>query len=80
MSFSTTPDSCARHAFAITPADSDLSQEARALYVGGTGNLTVTMDSGFVVTFTNVAAGSIIPISVVRVAASTTATSIIGLI
>jgi hypothetical protein len=80
MSFSTTPDSCARHAFAITPADSNLAQEARALYVGGTGNVTVTMDSGNVVTFTNVAAGSILPISVTRVAAATTATSIIGLI
>jgi hypothetical protein len=78
--FSTTPDSCARHAFAITPADSDLSQPARALFVGGTGNLTVTMGSGSVVTFTNVAAGSILPISVTRVAASTTATSILGLI
>lgn len=80
MTFSTTPDSCARHAFAITPADSNLAQEARALYVGGTGNVTVTMDSGNVVTFTNVAAGSILPISVTRVAAATTATSIIGLI
>jgi hypothetical protein len=80
MSFSTTPDSCARHAFAITPADSNLTQEARALYIGGTGNVTVTMDSGAVVTFSNVAAGSILPVSVTRVAASTTATSIIGLI
>jgi hypothetical protein len=80
MSFSMTPDSCARHAFAIAKADADLAQPARALYVGGAGNLVVTMTSGAVVTFTGVAAGSILPISVKRVANATTATSIIGLI
>jgi hypothetical protein len=80
MSFSTTPDSCARHAFAITPADSNLAQDARALYIGGNGNVTVTMDSGAVVTFSNVSAGTILPISVSRVADATTATLIIGLI
>lgn len=80
MSFSTTPDSCARHAFAITPADNDLAQPARGLFVGGSGTIVATMVSGAVVTFSGVAAGSILPISVKRVAAASTATNILGLI
>jgi hypothetical protein len=80
MSFSTTPDSCARHAFGITPADSDLEQNARALYVGTGGSIVATMTSGAVVTFANVADGTILPISVKRVAAASTATDILGLL
>jgi hypothetical protein len=80
MSFSTTPDSCARHAFAITPADSDLAQPARALYIGGGGSVVATLTSGAVVTFAGINAGSILPISVKRVAAASTATSIVGLV
>jgi hypothetical protein len=80
MSFSMTPDSCARHAFAIAKADADLAQPARALYVGGAGDVVVTTTSGAVVTFKGVAAGSIIPVSVKRVANATTAGDIIGLI
>lgn len=80
MFFSTTPDSCAHHAFAITPADADLAQPARGLFVGGSGTIVATMVSGEVVTFSGVAAGSILPISVKRVAAASTATNILGLI
>jgi hypothetical protein len=80
MSFSSSPDSCARVAFAVTPADSDLTQPARALYVGGAGNLVITTVGGSVVTLTGVAAGSFVPISVKRVAAASTATSIVGLV
>jgi hypothetical protein len=80
MSFSTTPDSCARVAFSITPADTDLVQPARALYVGGGGTIVATLTGGSVVTFAGVNAGSILPISVKRVAAASTATSILGLI
>jgi len=80
MSFSTTPDSCARHAFVITPADSDLAQPARALYIGGGGSVVATLTSGAVVTFAGINAGSILPISVKRVAAASTATSIVGLV
>lgn len=78
--FSTTPDSCATHAFAITPADTNLAQPARALYVGGPGNLTVIMASGATVTFSGIGAGTLIPIMVERVSGSTTATGIIGLV
>lgn len=80
MSFSTSPDSCARLAFAITAADSDLAQPARGLYVGGAGNLVITTTGGSVVTLSNVPAGVFVPISVKRVAAATTATNIVGLI
>ena len=80
MSFSSSPDSCARVAFAVTPADSDLVQPARALYVGGAGNLVITTTGGSVVTLAGVAAGSFVPISVKRVAAASTATSIVGLV
>jgi hypothetical protein len=80
MSFSSSPDSCARVAFAITPADSDLVQPARALYVGGAGNLTIETVGGSTVTLTAIPAGVFVPISVKRVAEATTATSIIGLV
>lgn len=80
MSFGLTPDSCARAVFAITPADSDLAHPVRALYVGGTGNISVVATSGTTATFVNVAAGSILPVSVKRVSSTgTTATNIIGL-
>jgi hypothetical protein len=78
--FSTTPDSCAKIATAITPADSDLAAASRALYIGTSGNLRVTTTSGNDVTFANVASGTILPVSVNRVwATSTTASNIIGL-
>jgi hypothetical protein len=80
MSFELSPDSCARSAVAITPANSDLSAPVRALYVGGSGNIKITTITGNEVTIVNVASGSILPISVKRVwSSSTTATNIIGL-
>jgi hypothetical protein len=71
----------ADNAAAVTPSDStDLAYNSRALYVGGAGNLVVTMSGGGDVTFTAVPAGSILPIRVSRVkATSTTATSIVNL-
>ncbi len=71
----------ADNASAVTPSDStDLAYTSRALYVGGAGNLVVTMVGGGDVTFTAVPAGSILPIRVSRVkATSTTATSIVNL-
>jgi hypothetical protein len=78
--FNKTPDSCATSAVAITPADSDLAAASRALYIGTSGNLRVTTTSGNDVTFTNVSSGTILPVSVKRVwATSTTASNIIGL-
>ena len=71
----------ADNAAAVTPSDStDLAYTSRALYIGGAGNLVVTMAGGGDVTFSAVPAGSILPIRVSRVkATSTTATSIVNL-
>lgn len=71
----------ADNATAVTPSDStDLAFNSRALYVGGAGNLVVTMAGGGDVTFTAVPAGSILPIRVSRVkSTNTTATSIVNL-
>jgi hypothetical protein len=81
INFSTSEDSCAKIAVAITPANSDLVESVRALYVGTGGALRVTTVLGNDVTFTNVADGSILPVSVKRVwSTSTTASNIIGLV
>lgn len=75
-------DSPAWEALAVTPADADLSRmPTRGLYVGGAGNVTVVMaGGGSAVTFTNVPAGTILPIRVDRVnSTSTTATAIVAL-
>nr|DAL11089.1 MAG TPA_asm: hypothetical protein [Bacteriophage sp.] len=71
----------ARRAAAVTTSDSAVSDDpTRALYVGGAGNVKVDMVSGGTVTFSNVAAGTLLPIQVTRVyATGTTATLIIGL-
>lgn len=66
-------------AFAVTPHNTN-TIKATALYVGGAGNVAVTMEDGSQVTFTGVAAGSVLPIRVLRVhSTNTTATNIIGL-
>jgi hypothetical protein len=54
---------------------------AIALYVGGAGNVDAIMagGSGSVVTFVAVPAGAIIPIRVIRIAASSTATNMVFL-
>lgn len=71
-----------RFAIAVTPSDSaDINggQLTRGLYIGGAGNISVVI-GGNSVTFTGVLAGSILPIRVSRVnATSTTATSIVAL-
>jgi hypothetical protein len=71
----------AESAFAITPNDSaDLPFKTRGIYVGGTGNLRVDMLNTGTVTFVDVAAGSVLPLCIEKVyATSTTATFLIGL-
>lgn len=71
----------ARRAAAITPNDVTTFEEpTRGIYVGGTGNVKVDMVSGGTVTFSNVVAGTILPIQVVRVyATGTSATLMNGL-
>lgn len=66
----------------VTPSDStNLTEVARALYVGGAGNVALVTPEGTTATFSNVNAGTILPVRVVRVnSTSTTATSIVALI
>ena len=66
------------HAAAVVPHDSTLlTNVTRALYVGGAGNVSVLMAGDETVTLTGVPAGTLLPIRVRRVnATSTTATAI----
>jgi hypothetical protein len=68
-------------AVAVTPSDSvDLVNMSRALWVGGAGNISVIMHSGATVTFSGIAAGTLLPIRVSRVRSTgTTATNILAL-
>jgi hypothetical protein len=68
-------------ALTIMPDDAaDLPQVTRALYVGGAGDVAVTMRGGDAVTFLGVAGGTLLPVRVSRVHASgTTASGILGL-
>lgn len=67
-------------AAAVTPNDTTpLAQASRAIYVGGAGNLSVTMLGGQNVTFA-VQAGTLLPLRASHVrAAGTTATGIVAL-
>jgi hypothetical protein len=75
-------------AAAVTPSNTanipvvtgGTSNNGCVLYVGGAGNLRVTTVGGNDVVFAGVAAGSFIPVQVVKVwATNTTATNILAL-
>jgi hypothetical protein len=71
----------AHDAAAVTPGATQITgttQRGVCLYVGGAGDLTVTMESGNSVTFTAVPAGTFLPILVTHVTAAT-ATAILAL-
>lgn len=74
-------DSPASSAAGVTPDDAtDLSDVSRALYIGGTGDVAVTMKSGDAVTFKNVIGGTVLAIRVSRVLSTgTTATDIVAM-
>lgn len=80
-SFPTTPISPARSATTVVPSDTtELPHVSRALYVGQSGDISVVMAGGETATFEAVAAGSLLPIRVARVnATSTTASAIVSL-
>ena len=66
----------------ITPNDSnDLNRVCRGLYIGTTGDLAIIGQPGSsAVTFSNVAAGTVLPLRASRVmATNTTAANIIAL-
>ena len=71
----------ATSAVLVTPSDSvDLSNITRAVYVGTTGNMKVTMQDSGTVLFTGIPAGTTLPIRVSRIfSATTTAATIIAL-
>ncbi len=85
------PSDSVGNAFAITKSDATVFppnaaqsstrvQVTRALWVGGAGDLNVTMISGDAALFSGVPAGTILPIQVKQVlATNTTATLILGL-
>lgn len=67
-------------ASAITPSDTAANIFTR-IYVGGTGNVKVTTESGNAVTFTAVPVGTVLPIRTSLVwATGTTATNLVGLL
>jgi hypothetical protein len=72
----------ARACFAVTPDNTTkFARRVRALYVGGTGNITLLDAEGTVCLFTAVPAGTILPVECVRVnSTGTTATLLIGLV
>lgn len=73
-------DAIYRDGYAITPSNSvNLPQRVDAIYVGGAGDLVVQSEGGNNITFPSVPAGGLIPFSTQKVLASTTATSLVGL-
>lgn len=65
---------------AVTTSDTTTIQTTRALYVGGTGNLKVTLEGGATVTLYAVPAGAMLDLAVDKIfATGTSATSIVAL-
>ena len=70
----------AHSALAVTPSNVTVLPTTRALYVGGGGDIVVTMaEDQTIITFVAVPGGSILPVQVTQVRAGTTATSIVAL-
>ena len=67
----------ASNAVSVTPGSDALAFIPRAIYVGGSGDLAVTMAGGGNVTFASVAGGSILPVRVSHVLGASTATGIV---
>ena len=77
-----TPLSTYIRAIAVTPHNSNALTGGitKALWIGGVGNLTVTMANGVDATFTAVPAGTELRLAVTRVKATgTTASNIVAL-
>ena len=72
----------AHSAKAVIPSNTAIENTDRrgvCIYIGGDGNLIVTMEDGVDVTFNNVVAGTFLPILVTHVKPGTTATGIVAL-
>lgn len=69
----------AKEAIAITPNDTTTIESTSGIYIGGSGDIAVTMKDGSNVTFKSLAAGVIHPLCVTKVKATgTTATNILA--
>jgi hypothetical protein len=70
-----------REAVAVTPSDNtSLTLVADALYIGGTGQVTLVTQGGSTVAFSAVPAGTVLPVSASRVNnTATNATAIVAL-
>lgn len=68
-------------AFAITPHDSNnLAIAARAVYVGGAGNIKLLTLASASVEFIGIPAGTILPVQCIRIfSTSTTASALVAL-
>ncbi len=64
---------------ALTKSDDTVLEGIRGLYVGGTGDVTVKGLDGVEVTFKAVPVATVLPISITRLMAATTATLVLGL-
>ena len=66
------------NAVLVSPNDSaDLGYTTRAVYIGTTGNMKVTMQDSGTVLFTGIPAGTTLPIRVSRIWSTTTTASTI---
>ncbi len=63
----------------ITPSDSTVLEITRGLFIGTTGDLTVTMADGHDAVFVNLPSGSVLPIQVSKVKTASTATNLLAL-
>lgn len=64
----------------VSAADQGFDRAARALYIGGDGDVAVTMSEGQDVTFAGLPAGTILPVNVITVLnTGTTATNIVAM-
>jgi hypothetical protein len=68
--------------FVITPSDTvNFEDVAKAIYVGGAGNISLVTPKGTVLTFVGIPVGTTLWVCAARVNASlTTATNLIGLL
>lgn len=71
----------AANAATVVPADSDLSDITRSIYVGGAGNLAVKMaGNAAIVVFPSVVAGTVLPIRASQIRSTgTNATNIVAM-
>lgn len=72
-------DSPAYDAFPITANGSELETFTRFLYVGGAGSVNAVMASGGTVELAGVLAGSVLPLRLKAVLATSSASGLVGL-